>query len=117
MTPVNDAPVAVNDGYTTDEDTPLVTTRRACCANDSDVDGNPLTARAGDGPRTALTLNANGSFTYTPAANYNGTDTFTYKANDGSPTSQHGDRHHHGHPVNDAPVAQPTATAPTKTRH
>src|SRR5207247_511682 len=31
-----------------------------------------------------LTLSANGSFTYTPAANYNGPDSFTYKANDGS---------------------------------
>ena len=31
-----------------------------------------------------LTLNADGSFTYTPAANFNGTDSFTYRANDGS---------------------------------
>ena len=40
-----------------------------------------------------LTLNADGSFTYTPAANYNGTDSFTYKANDGTADSQlgHGD--------------------------
>jgi VCBS repeat-containing protein len=34
-----------------------------------------------------LTLNANGSFTYTPAANYNGPDSFTYKANDGQADS------------------------------
>ena len=34
-----------------------------------------------------LTLNANGSFTYTPAANYNGSDSFTYRASDGTATS------------------------------
>ena len=34
-----------------------------------------------------LTLNADGSFTYTPAANYNGPDSFTYKANDGTADS------------------------------
>ena len=31
-----------------------------------------------------LTLNANGSFTYTPAANFNGSDSFTYRASDGT---------------------------------
>ena len=39
-----------------------------------------------------LTLNANGSFTYTPAANYNGADSFTYQANDGALNSNIGDR-------------------------
>jgi hypothetical protein len=39
-------------------------------------------------PRTArLTFNPDGSFTYTPAANYNGPDSFTYKANDGTADS------------------------------
>ena len=54
-------------------------------ANDTDVDGDTLTRVAGHRPgHGTLTLNADGSFTYTPAANYNGTDSFTYKANDGS---------------------------------
>ena len=54
-------------------------------ADDSDVDGDPLTAVLVAGTtHGTLTLNRNGSFTYTPAANYNGPDSFTYRANDGT---------------------------------
>ena len=54
-------------------------------ANDTDVDGNPLTAALVTGPaHGTLALNANGSFTYTPTANYNGADSFTYTASDGT---------------------------------
>src|SRR6185436_5937446 len=54
-------------------------------ANDTDVDLNPLTAvLVTDAAHGAVTVNANGSFSYTPAANYGGPDSFTYKANDGS---------------------------------
>src|SRR5262249_53226664 len=57
-------------------------------ANDSDVDGDPLTAILVTGPaHGTLTLSTNGSFTYTPALNYNGPDSFTYKANDGQADS------------------------------
>ena len=52
-----------------------------------------------------LTLNANGSFTYTPAANYNGTDTFTYRASDGTATSNLATVTLTITAVNDAPVA------------
>ena len=64
--------------------------------NDSDVDGDALTAVLVSGPANGtLTLNADGSFTYTPDANFNGTDSFTYKANDGTADSErrHGDDH------------------------
>jgi hypothetical protein len=55
--------------------------------NDTDTEGNALTAILNVGPATVhSTLNANGTFTYTPAANYNGSDTFTYHANDGTGT-------------------------------
>src|SRR5207247_5315462 len=55
---------------------------------DTDVDGNILTAALVSGPsHGTLTLNADGSFTYTPASNYNGSDSFTYKASDGSANS------------------------------
>ena len=53
-------------------------------ANDTDVDGATLTAVLVTGPaHGTLALNADGSFTYTPAANFNGADSFTYRANDG----------------------------------
>ena len=49
------------------------------------MDSDPLTAAIVAQPaHGTVTVNANGSFTYTPAANYNGSDSFTYKANDGS---------------------------------
>lgn len=58
-------------------------------ANDVDVDGDTLTAAIVTGPtHGTLTLNANGSFTYTPTANYSGSDSFTYSpVNDGVTTS------------------------------
>jgi hypothetical protein len=67
------------------EDSPLTIPAPGVLANDTDVDGDPLAASLVDGPAHALafTLNADGSFTYTPSA-FNGTDTFTYRVNDGS---------------------------------
>ena len=57
-------------------------------ANDTDADGDTLTAVLVTGPsHGSLTLNANGSFTYTPAADFTGSDSFTYKANDGTADS------------------------------
>src|SRR3989475_3754039 len=54
----------------------------------SDVDGDTLSAVLVSQPtHGSLTLNGNGSFSYVPAANYNGTDSFTYKANDGQADS------------------------------
>src|SRR5207249_3713887 len=82
VTNVNDAPVATNDAFTTNEDTPATGN---VLTNDTDADlGTTLTAIQVTGPaHGTLALNATGSFTYTPAANYNGSDSFTYKANDG----------------------------------
>ncbi|WP_197040323.1 Ig-like domain-containing protein, partial [Mycobacterium sp. URHB0044] len=85
VTAVNDTPVAVDDSFTTNEDTVLTGN---ILTNDSDVEGSNLTTAVVTGPgHGALVLNANGSFTYTPAANYNGTDSFTYTASDGTATS------------------------------
>ncbi|HEX8857895.1 MAG TPA: Ig-like domain-containing protein [Actinomycetes bacterium] len=84
VTTANNPPVAGNDSYTTAEDMPSTVAAPGVLANDTDVDGDPMTAALATGPaHGALTLNANGSFTYTPAANFNGTDSFTYNANDG----------------------------------
>jgi large repetitive protein len=85
---VNDAPVAVADAYNATEDVTLTVAPPGVLSNDSDIDSATITAVLVSGPSHAapsgFTLNANGSFSYTPAANYNGTDSFTYKANDGS---------------------------------
>ena len=80
-------PVAVNDTYTVGENAGKFTVSAAngVLANDTDSNGVPLTA-ALVGTGTAhgvLTFNPDGSFTYTPAANFTGADTFTYVANDG----------------------------------
>src|SRR5207244_1820063 len=85
VTPVNDAPVAVNDAYTVNEDTLLTVAAPGVLGNDTDVDIDPLTAVVVTAPtHGTLTLAANGGFSYTPVLNYNGADSFTYKANDGT---------------------------------
>lgn len=89
VTDANDPPLALDDsGYTTPEDTTLIVTTPTVLDNDSDQDGDPLTAvldmPAGNG---AVTLNSDGTFTYTPNPNFNGVDTFTYFANDGQANS------------------------------
>ena len=85
VTPVNDAPAAENDAYAADKNIALsVNAANGVLNNDSDIDGDTLTAALVSGPgHGTLTLNANGSFTYTPAAGYSGADSFTYTANDG----------------------------------
>ena len=82
---VNDAPVADDDDYTTDEDVQLdVLAVDGVLFNDSDVDGDGLTAVLdSDVANGTLTLNPDGSFSYLPDADYNGSDSFTYHANDG----------------------------------
>jgi uncharacterized repeat protein (TIGR01451 family) len=78
---VNDAPVANDDSFNTAEDTPL---SASVAGNDNDVDGHTITYfLQGNVAHGALTFKSDGSFTYTPAANYRGADSFTYQANDG----------------------------------
>jgi VCBS repeat-containing protein len=88
VTAVNDAPTAADDTYSTAEDTTLTVAAPGVLGNDSDLESSTLTAVVGTGPsHGTLSLNADGSFTYTPAANYNGPDSFTYRASDGTLTS------------------------------
>ncbi|WP_230467776.1 Ig-like domain-containing protein [Lujinxingia vulgaris] len=85
VNPVNDAPVAVDDARTVFEDSPLEIVAPGVLANDIDADNDALSAVLGDAPANGdVVLNADGSFTYTPDANFFGTDTFTYVANDGA---------------------------------
>jgi YVTN family beta-propeller protein/VCBS repeat-containing protein len=90
VTPVNDAPVAHNDAYSTTQDQPLTVGAHGVLANDTDVDNTSgqLSAVLGTGPaHGTLTLNPNGSFTYTPSANFTGTDSFAYRTTDGTASS------------------------------
>ena len=83
--PVNDPPVTRNDRYSVDEDGVLeVDDDTGVLVNDSDADGDPLTAVLIRDPSNGiLSLDSDGSFKYFPDADFSGTDTFTYQANDG----------------------------------
>jgi VCBS repeat-containing protein len=106
VTPINDAPVAVDDSYTTNEDTTLTVAAAGVLGNDTDADGDPLSAILVSGPaHGSMTLNANGALSYKPAANYNGADSFTYKASDGQAGSNVATVSLTVTAVNDAPVA------------
>lgn len=79
------APVAVADAYAVNEDAVLTVVTPGVLGNDTDAELDSLTAVLVSGVTNGvLVLNPDGSFTYTPNADYNGPDSFTYKANDGS---------------------------------
>ena len=75
---VNDVPVAADATASTTEDTAVDVTLSA-----TDVDGDELTYTATDGANGTVSV-AGATATYMPAANFNGTDTFTFVANDGT---------------------------------
>jgi len=82
---INDPPVANDDYYTTPEDTTLIVSAvDGVLKNDSDPQGDPLTAIKKSDPSNGIltAFNADGSFTYVPDAGYCGSDSFTYVAND-----------------------------------
>jgi VCBS repeat-containing protein len=82
--PVDDPPVAQSNSYAVAEDSALsVTAVSGVLDNDTDVEGAPLTAVLVNGPTAGdLTLDPDGAFQYTPDADFSGTDSFTYTAND-----------------------------------
>jgi hypothetical protein len=80
----NHPPVAANDSYTTNQGQALTVAATGVLGNDTDADSNPLAAIKVTNPASGtVTLNANGSFVYTPNTGFSGSDSFTYKANDG----------------------------------
>ena len=85
--PVDDgfSPVAIDDAYAADENSGLtVDAGIGVLANDTDADGDTLTAQLVTPPANgSVTLNGNGAFTYTPDAGFSGSDSFTYQASDG----------------------------------
>jgi VCBS repeat-containing protein len=84
----NAPPLAVNDAYSTPPDTQLNVVTPGVLANDNDPNNDAMTAtKTADPTHGSVTLNANGSFTYTPDTGFTGTDTFEYTASDASTTS------------------------------
>jgi VCBS repeat-containing protein len=84
---INTAPTAVADAYSLYRDNTIAVAIPGVLANDTDANPQTLTVqspRPVSGPsHGSLTLNADGSFSYTPTGGYTGTDSFTYKVTDG----------------------------------
>ena len=79
INPINDAPIVIDSIESTNEDTAIIIS-----FNGSDVDGDDLTYTILSQPENGLIINNNDSTaTYTPNSEFNGEDSFTYKANDG----------------------------------
>jgi VCBS repeat-containing protein len=104
---VNDAPVLADQMLAGNEDT---TISGNLLATATDVDSSNLGTAIVAGPQHGqLSVGVDGSFTYTPEANYNGADSFSYKVNDGELDSNVATVSLTVTPVNDAPVANPIA--------
>lgn len=82
---VNNAPVAVDDSYAADQDTPLtISAAEGLLTNDTDPDGDALSVGDTAGPaHGTMTVDSAGSFTYTPPTGFSGADFFTYEVTDG----------------------------------
>ncbi len=105
--PRNHAPVAVSDSYSTSEDSPLTVSLAGVLTNDQDIDGDALTARlVTTTTNGTLSFAQTGQFVYTPNANFNGTESFSYLVNDGTVDSGLATVTIQVAAVNDAPVAQ-----------
>ncbi|MER2491972.1 Ig-like domain-containing protein [Catenovulum sediminis] len=109
VNPINDAPSAIANAYTLDED--VVLSVQAASANDlldndSDLDGDTLTVNTTPLVNVSngiLSLNADGSFVYTPNANVFGNDSFTYQISDGNGGTAQATVSLTINPINDAP--------------
>ncbi|CAN7489240.1 tandem-95 repeat protein [Variovorax paradoxus] len=98
---INDAPKAPDYTKTTNEDTPV-----SGQVTGSDVDGDTLTYVKGSDPaHGTVTVNADGTYTYVPGANFNGTDSFTVTVSDGHGGTTTSTVNVTVNPVNDAPSA------------
>ncbi|MEW6219010.1 MAG: Ig-like domain-containing protein, partial [Thermodesulfobacteriota bacterium] len=100
--PVNDPPAASSDAATTPEDQPVVID---VLANDTDPDSDTLSVASVATPGHGTATVASGRITYTPAVNWHGPDTFTYRLSDGNGGAATGTVSVTVQPVNDPPVA------------
>ncbi len=99
---VADDPVAVDDTAVTDEDTPVTID---VLTNDSDPDNDDLTVTQASAQNGTAVIEADGTLTYTPDADFNGTDTISYTVSDGNSGTDTATVTVTVTPVNDAPVA------------
>ncbi|WP_228307888.1 tandem-95 repeat protein [Priestia sp. J2] len=100
VTPVNDAPTVPNYTFSTQEDSPVVG-----AVVGTDVDGNPLSYQLQNGPTNGIAaVNANGTFSYQPNLNFNGTDQFTVLVSDGQGGTAVSTVTINVIPVNDPPI-------------
>jgi hypothetical protein len=105
---VNQPPVGADDAYEVAEDGVLSVGAPGVLGNDTDPDGNPLEAVFVENPlHGGVSLNPDGSFTYTPEPNWAGSDSLIYKASDKSLQSEPVTVSITVLPVNDPPVAVP----------
>ncbi|ROZ61645.1 Ig-like domain-containing protein [Ramlibacter sp. WS9] len=109
VTAVNDAPTLADQHFIVAEDAAV---SGNLIDSASDVDNATLSAEIVTGPaHGTLTVNADGTFTYRPNANYNGPDSFTYKVSDGQLQSGVATVSIDVAPVNDAPSWSSVAPA------
>src|SRR5205823_4897796 len=106
LTRGNAAPVANAQSVTTDEDTAL-----GIILTGSDADGDALTFAIATQPAHGTVTGTSPNFTYTPAADFNGSDSFTFTASDGAATSSPATISVTVNPVNDPPVAVPQSVS------
>ena len=111
----NDPPVAVDDASTTAEDTAIVI---RVLDNDSDVDGDSLSVIEVSTPSngSVAITGAGTTVTYTPNANFHGSDLFTYKVSDGKVVTDAATVTVIVTSVNDPPVAMGDSTTTDEDR-
>ncbi|MEJ1240112.1 Ig-like domain-containing protein [Chryseolinea sp. T2] len=106
INPVQDAPVAGPDVFSTLEDTKLIVTCDCVLINDYDADGDPLTGAVVENVKHGtMVFQPDGTFEYMPDQDFFGTDTFTYTATDGIDTTSPVLVTINVIPVNDPPIA------------
>jgi Ca2+-binding RTX toxin-like protein len=114
VAPVNDAPVATAETVNGTEDTAVTIAAATLLANDSDVDGQPLSITAVSGATHGTVSLSGNSIVFTPAANFNGAGTFQYTVSDGNGGTATATATVNVAAVNDAPVAGADAASGTE---
>jgi VCBS repeat-containing protein len=106
IVPVNDAPVAVDDNFSTNEDVALTVPAPSLLANDTDVDGDALSVTGVSNAVNGTVSLVGGNPVFTPAGNFYGAGSFSYVISDGLGGTDTGLVAVTINPVNDRPVAR-----------